>query len=207
MQTEQAALKTWATANNIPAQYLGFVYGGGMGMGFGYGYSPYYTYGYSPYFDLGYGYGISGYGYSPYYGIGGYGYLPSYGYGYSGYGGYGSGRGAAGQRSRPTYANGENPVVNRAIRSNLPSQTPDIIRGNAAQGRVVNGVMQRNADGSAARAVRDSMPQQQDPIYNRAPQSVGTSNNSGGSSSSGSSSGGGASSGGGGGGGGRPVRP
>lgn len=191
--------------------YYGGRFGMGLGLGFGYGYSPYYTYGYSPYFDLGYGYSPYGFGYSPYYSggyIGGYGYSPYYGYGYSGYGGYGNigGGGLRNQRSRPTYANGNNPVVNRAIRSNLPSQDPSILRGNTSQGRVVNGVMQRNADGSGARAVRDSRPQQQEPIFNRAPQSFGTSNSAGssvGSSSSGGSSGGG----GGGGGGGRPVRP
>ncbi|MEO8886178.1 MAG: hypothetical protein ABI367_08965 [Mucilaginibacter sp.] len=184
--------------------YYGSRFSMGLGMGLGYG-SPYYSYGYSPYFDLGYGYSpfYDGYGY----GLGGYGgYGLGYGGGY-GIGGYGGGflwgGGTTGQRSRPVYANGNNPIVDRSIRSNLPSQNTTILRGNTSQGRVVNGVMQRNADGSGARAVRDSRPQQDQPIF-RAPQNISTSNNSGGNFSSGSSGG---SSGGGGGGGGRPVRP
>ncbi len=171
---------------------LGYGYGYGNPYGMYYGYSPYFNWGYSPYFDL-------GYGYSPYLG---------YGYGLAGgsyFGGYGSlalGGTSYGQRSRPQYANGQNPVVNRTIRSNMPTPNSAILRGNTAQGRVTNGVMQRNVDGSGARAVRSAQPQQQQPIFQRAPQqSFGNSNNSG--SFSGGNSGGGGSSGGGG----RPARP
>jgi hypothetical protein len=174
-------------------------YGMGLGLGYGgyyggYGYSPYYDLGYSPYFGYGGGWGF-GYGYG-----GGYGYGIGYG------GGYGAGfwgGGSTSQRSRPNYAGGNNPAVNRAIRSNLPSQNPSI-RGTNGQGQSINSVNgSRNANGTGARPVRESS---RAPQVERAPvqQSFGTSNAGG---NSGSSGGGGNSGGGGGGGGGRPARP
>ena len=170
---------------------------GPYGMGLGLGYGGYYgSYGYSPYYDL-------GYGYDPFFGYGaGFGYGGGYGYG-MGYGGYGGtiwgGTGSVPQRSRPTYANGNNPAVNRAIRSNLPSQNSGVNRVNG-QGQSINSVNgSRNASGTGARPVREARPQQ----VERAPQQQTFSM----PSNSGGGGGGGNSGGGGGGGGGRPARP
>ena len=192
----------------------------GLGMGYGgYGYDPFYSSYYGPYgMGLGLGYGgyYGGYGYSPYYDLGygydpffygaGYGYGGGFGYGMGYYGGLGTIYGGAGytpQRARPTYAGGNDPAINRAIRSNLPSQNQAINGRGNGQGQSVNSINgSRNNNGTGARPVRESRPQQ----VERAPQQQTfsfPSNNSGGGGGGGNSGGGG----GGGGGGGRPVRP